>query len=89
MEEQRTFIKPRNAEGPDGIKTALRRAMDSKEVGVHRLKAACGVNHQTLANLANGQGGVELRKAQRIAKALDVPLSSLFIHKNDDEIFSE
>ncbi|QOP64933.1 helix-turn-helix DNA binding domain protein [Arthrobacter phage Brynnie] len=86
MEDQRVFIMPRRVSGPAGLTTALRRAMDDKEVGVWRLKSACGVSHQTLANLANGVGGVELKKAERIAAALDVPVGSLFVHKDGAEL---
>ncbi|ALY08879.1 helix-turn-helix DNA binding domain protein [Arthrobacter phage Galaxy] len=86
MEDQRVFIMPRRAEGPAGLTTALRQAMDDKEVGVWRLKAACGVSHQTLANLAKGVGGVELKKAERIAAALGVPVGSLFVHKDGAEL---
>lgn len=86
MQDVKVFIMPRRVEGPAGITTALRVAMDGKEVGVHRLKAACGVSHQTLANLANGSGGVELKKAERIAAALDVSVGSLFVHKDGAEL---
>ncbi|WPM94364.1 hypothetical protein VG1_CDS0040 [Arthrobacter phage Cupello] len=77
---------PRRVEGPEGVTTALRVRMDELEIGVHRLKAASGVNHQTLANLANGVGGVELQKARRVAEALDVPVGSLFLHKDGAEL---
>ncbi|WPM94288.1 hypothetical protein VB1_CDS0039 [Arthrobacter phage Marchesin] len=77
---------PRRVEGPEGLTTALRVRMDEVGVGVHRLKAATGVNHQTLANLANGVGGVELRKAERIAEALERPVGSLFLHKDGAEL---
>lgn len=86
MEAQKVFIMPRRVEGPAGVTTALRQRMDELEIGVHRLKAASGVNHQTLANLANGVGGVELQKARRVAEALDVPVGSLFLHKDGAEL---
>ena len=86
MEQVRVFIMPRRVEGLEGVTTALRQRMDELEIGVHRLKAASGVNHQTLANLANGVGGVELQKARRIADALDVPVGSLFLHKDGAEL---
>lgn len=86
MGEVKVFIMPRRVEGPDGVTTALRVRMDEVGVGVHRLKAASGVNHQTLANLANGVGGVELRKAERIAEALERPVGSLFLHKDGAEL---
>ncbi|MFJ4168344.1 helix-turn-helix domain-containing protein [Paenarthrobacter sp. NPDC089714] len=82
----KVFIMPRRVEGPDGLTTALRQRMDEVGVGVHRLKAATGVNHQTLANLANGQGGVELKKATRIAEALEVRVGDLFLHKDGAEL---
>ena len=71
--------------GPGG-RTVLRSAMDEEGVGVHRLKAATGVNHQTLANLANGRGGVEKQKAERIAEALGRPLGALFVHKDGADL---
>ncbi|QGH74526.1 helix-turn-helix DNA binding domain protein [Arthrobacter phage Kuleana] len=86
MEQVRVFIMPRRVEGLEGVTTALRLRMDELEIGVHRLKAASGVNHQTLANLANGVGGVELQKARRIADALEVPVGSLFLHKDGAEL---
>ena len=86
MEQVKVFIMPRRAEGLEGVTTALRRRMDELGVGVHRLKAASGVNHQTLANLANGIGGVELQKARRIAAALEVPVGALFLHKDGAEL---
>lgn len=86
LEEVKVFIMPRRVEGPEGVTTALRQRMNELGVGVHRLKAASGVNHQTLANLANGAGGVELRKARRIADALEVPVGSLFLHKDGAEL---
>lgn len=90
----RVFIIPRRVEGPAGLTTALRQAMDTYNngpgeapgVGVHRLKAATGVNHQTLANLANGVGGVEKGKAELIAAALNRPVSALFVHKDGAEL---
>lgn len=66
--------------------TALRLRMNALEVGVWRLKAASGVSHQTLANLANDKGGVELKKAERIAAALDVSLGELFTHKDGADL---
>lgn len=86
MQEVKVFIMPRRVEGPEGVTTALRLRMDEQGVGVHRLKAASGVNHQTLANLANGVGGVELGKARRIAEALDVGVGELFLHKDGAEL---
>lgn len=86
MQEQKVFVMPRRAEGPDGVTTAMRLTMDGLEVGVWRLKAACGVSHQTLANLANGVGGVELKKAERIAAALDKQVGNLFVHKDGAEL---
>ena len=86
MQEQKVFVMPRRVEGPAGVTTAMRQTMDGREVGVWRLKAACGVSHQTLANLANGAGGVELKKAERIAAALDVTVGALFVHKDGAEL---
>ena len=83
MENVKVFIMARR--GPGG-RTVLRSAMDEEGVGVHRLKAATGVNHQTLANLANGRGGVEKQKAERIAEALGRPVGSLFVHKDGADL---
>ncbi|UVK62575.1 helix-turn-helix DNA binding domain protein [Arthrobacter phage TaylorSipht] len=86
MKEQKVFVMPRPVKGRDGMTTAMRQTMDGLDVGVWRLKAACGVSHQTLANLANGVGGVELKKAERIAAALDTSVGALFIHKDGAEL---
>lgn len=86
MKEQKVFVMPRPVESPEGMTTAMRQTMDGLEVGVWRLKAACGVSHQTLANLANGNGGVELKKAERIATALGAHVGQLFVHKDGAEI---
>ncbi|QOI67681.1 helix-turn-helix DNA binding domain protein [Arthrobacter phage Orcanus] len=86
MKEQKVFVMPRPVEGPDGMTTAMRQTMDGLEVGVWRLKAASGVSHQTLANLANGVGGVELKKAERIAAALGAQVGQLFVHKDGAEL---
>lgn len=86
METVKVFIMPRRVEGADGVTTALRQAMDAVGTGVWRLKAASGVSHQTLANLAKGVGGVELQKAERIAAALDRPVGALFLHKDGAEL---
>lgn len=94
MTEQRVFVMPRTAARGGKLTTALRVAMDNHDngpgqrpgVGVWRLKAACGVSHQTLANLANGVGGVEKSKAERIADALGVTVGALFVHKDGAEL---
>jgi hypothetical protein len=79
VEDVKVFIVPLRL-GPD--KTALRAAMDEAGVGVWVLQRLSGVSHQTIANLANGKGGVERRKADAIAKALDIPTVRLFAHKD-------
>lgn len=86
MQEQKVFIMPRRVQTADGMSTALRLAMDEAGVGVWRLKAASGVSHQTLANLAKGVGGVELRKAEAIAGALGKTVGALFLHKDGAEL---
>jgi hypothetical protein len=82
----KVFIQPLPGEGADpetGLPTALRLAMDSAGVGVWVLERRSGVSHQTIANLANGKGGIERRKAADIAAALGVPVTELFQHSVD------
>lgn len=86
MSDVRVFIIPRRVQRSGRVTTALRAAMDEAGVGVWRLKAASGVSHQTLANLANGRGGVEKAKAEAIAGALEKPVTALFVHKDGAEL---
>ena len=79
MDDVNVYIVPVRV-GPD--KTALRVAMDNAKLGVWRLERLSGVSHQTLANLANGKGGVERRKADAIADALGMTTGQLFAHKD-------
>ena len=82
----KVFIIPRKVQRGGELKTALRAAMDSAGVGVWVLERRSGVSHQTLANLANGKGGVERLEADAIADALGVPAGDLFIHKDGAEL---
>lgn len=84
----RVFIIPRLEETDEGLKTALRVAMDSAGVGVWLIEKAAGVSHGTVANLARGVGGVEKGKAERIAASLERSVGDLFIHKDGAEVLS-
>lgn len=86
MPDVKVFIIPRKVQRGGELKTALRAAMDDAGVGVWVLERRAGVSHQTVANLARGQGGVERAKADAIAAALGVPVASLFIHKDGAEL---
>lgn len=86
MQDVKVFIIPRKVERAGQLKTALRAAMDGAGVGVWVLERESGVSHQTLANLANGRGGVERGKADAIAEALGVPVGDLFVHKDGAEL---
>lgn len=84
----RVFIIPRLVETDDGVKTALRVAMDTEGVGVWLIEKASGVSHGTVANLARGVGGVEKSKAERVAASLGRSVGDLFIHKDGAEVLS-
>ena len=86
MPDVKVFIIPRKVQRGGVVKTALRVAMDDAGVGVWVLERRSGVSHQTLANLARAQGGVERAKADAIAAALGVPVASLFVHKDFAEL---
>ena len=58
--------------------TELRKAMDARGASVWSLEKTTSINHQHSANVANGKGGIERRKAGALAKALGIPVSKLF-----------
>jgi transcriptional regulator with XRE-family HTH domain len=71
----KVFIR---AIGDDGQPTELRKAMDAAGLGVWKLEKATGINHQHIANVANGKGGIERRMAFALADALDRDVDDLF-----------
>jgi transcriptional regulator with XRE-family HTH domain len=76
-DDVKVFIRP----VPDGKGgTALRAAMEAAGMSTRLLERASGVSRPTIANLANGKGGVERRKADAIAEALGLPVVTLFAH---------
>lgn len=85
--EVRVFIRPRVREVAPGEKvTALRLAMDSGRWSTRTLQAASGVSRPTIANLANGKGGVEKQKAVAISEALGLKVWDLFQHGDAAEV---
>lgn len=73
----KVFIRPVRLEGGG---TALKRALDTAGYSLRKAAELSGVSKPTIGNLANGKGGVERRKADAIAAALDVPTVQLFRH---------
>lgn len=74
----KVFIRPIMA--PGGVETVLGQAMAKAGYGVWVMERLSGVSHQTVQNLRKGKGGVERRKADAIAAALDIPTVLLFSH---------
>jgi hypothetical protein len=59
--------------------TELVKAMTAAGISARGLgRAAGGINHQHIRNVAAGGRGIERRKAKAIAKVLGVPVSRLF-----------
>lgn len=76
----KVFIRPIPLPKGSAHATALGQAMEKAGYGVWVMERLSGVSHQTVQNLRNGKGGVERRKADAIAAALDVPTVLLFAH---------
>jgi transcriptional regulator with XRE-family HTH domain len=73
----KVFIRPIPLPGGG---TALQKAKDAAGLSLREIAELSGVSKPTIGNLANGKGGVERRKADAIAAALDVPTVQLFAH---------
>jgi len=83
---KKVFVVARNVNRGGALLTGMRALMTQHEVGYHRLSAACGVNHETLRKVATGVGGIELRKAEAIAAALDTTAGELFCHRDGADL---
>ena len=78
MEDVKVYVRARMALG--GQETVLRGAMEKAGYGTRIMERLSGVSHQTIQNLRAGKGGVEQRKAEAIAAALEIPTVQLFAH---------
>jgi transcriptional regulator with XRE-family HTH domain len=81
VEDVKVYVRARRA--PGGQETVLRGAMEAAGLGTRRMENRSGVSHQTIQNLRAGIGGVEIRKADAIAKALGMPTVQLFAHASE------
>jgi transcriptional regulator with XRE-family HTH domain len=77
MSEVKVYIRAIKA---DGEPSKLRQAMVAAGFSYKTLARAAGINHQHIANVAKGKGGMERDKADAIAQALGMPVGSLFSH---------
>jgi transcriptional regulator with XRE-family HTH domain len=76
----KVFIRPIPLPKGSAHPTALKRAMDAAGLSYREVAELSGVSKPTIGNLANAKGGVERRKADAIAAALDLPMVHLFQH---------
>lgn len=80
VSDVRVFIRPIPLPKGSAHATVLRQALDAAGLSLRTVAELSGVSKPTIGNLANGKGGVERRKADAIAAALDVPTVLLFAH---------
>lgn len=64
----------------------VRTAMDQSGLSLRKLEAKCGITFSSISRILRGHVDPSISTAERIAEAVDTPLSDLFLHPADFKI---